>query len=181
MTWRDPPVPASKCMELLQGDACSRGLQAYAGCGRVPPSRGKLFAPIAASLGLLLRVLRARLLLGTAIRTHVTRRPFAVRVGVEVPRGVSGDCSTSPRSPRRNWLSRFDRRLAVGLRNAQVFIFQCPPTTSARPKVRRIPTPMRLLKLSPDMDTSGTPIHKVSKVVVPPVSGNGSRAISIRW
>ena len=40
---------------------------------------------------------------------------------------------------------------------------------------------MRLLKLSPTIDTMGRPIHNTSKVVVPPVSGKGSSAMSMRW
>ena len=53
------------------------------------------------------------------------------------------------------------------------------PTHSGLPRVAKMLRPPRLEARSPAWLTTGTPIHRASKVVVPPANGAGSRAMSI--
>src|SRR5690349_24792882 len=91
---------------------------------------------------------------------------------------MSGDCRIRPRSDLRN--SAMVAGLPASSPASRTYSCGVAAIQRARPMVERMLAVLRDADLEPETVMTGTPIHRASQVVVPPLYGVVSNAISTR-
>src|SRR5262245_30700545 len=111
-------------------------------------------------------------------RCHILRKAASI-LRAKVPPSHNGDASRSGRKERR--MSSKRSGLPASARAISTYSSTELAIKSVRPIWLSRLAPTRAAWRSPRSITTGTPIHSASQVVVVPLLGNGSSAISTRW
>src|SRR5262249_45708825 len=111
-------------------------------------------------------------------RCHILRKAASI-LRAKAPPSHNGDAARSGRKERR--MSSNRPGLPASARAISTYSSTELAIKSVRPIWLSRLAPTRAAWRSPRSITTGTPIHSASQVVVVPLLGNGSSAISTRW